>query len=93
MKLKLILGIAVLTITLSSGIAHAGVPFTNIEGVDGVALNLLAYPAVSDSAGTDSQVFSKPRFGIRYVNLNDVKTDWVSIGITDTFFKRLKVSC
>ena len=40
MKLvKIILGIAVLTIALSSGIAHAGVPFTNIEGVGGVALN------------------------------------------------------
>ncbi|MCX5642843.1 MAG: DUF3034 family protein [Candidatus Omnitrophica bacterium] len=92
MKLiKLVLGIAVLTITLSSGIARAGVPFTNIEGVGGVALNPLAYPA-SDSSGTGTQVFSKPRFGIWYVNLNDVKTDWTSIGIADTFFNRLEVS-
>ena len=94
MKLvKLILGIAVLTITLSSGIAYAGVPFTNIEGIGGVALNPLAYPA-SDSSGADTQSFSKPRFGIWYVNLpaNGVKTDWVSIGITDTLFKRLEVS-
>jgi len=93
MKLKLILGIAALTIALSSGIAHAGVPFTNIEGVGGVALNPLAYPA-SDSGGADTQAFSKPRFGIWYVNLpaNGVKTDWTSIGITDTLFKRLEVS-
>jgi len=93
MKLKLILGITVLTTTLFAGVAHAGVPFTNIEGVGGVALNPLAYPA-SDSSGADTQAFSKPRFGIWYVNLpaSGVKTDWTSIGITDTLFKRLEVS-
>ena len=81
----------VLATTLFAGVAHAGVPFTNIEGVGGVALNPLAYPA-SDSNGADTRVFSKPRFGIWYVNLDDVKTDWTSIGIADTLFKRLEVS-
>ncbi|MFH0795886.1 MAG: DUF3034 family protein [Candidatus Omnitrophota bacterium] len=91
-RIGLVLGVTLLTIVFSFGTLQAGVPFTNIEGVGGVALNPLAYPAVSDSSGADSQVLSKPRFGFWYVNLNDVKTDWVSIGIADTFFKRLEVS-
>ena len=90
MKLKLVLGIAVLAIALSSGIAHAGVPFTNVEGVGGIALNPLAYPA-SDSSEADTQTFSKPMFGIWYISLptKGVKTDWTSIGIADTLFKHL----
>ncbi|MFA5393368.1 MAG: DUF3034 family protein [Candidatus Ratteibacteria bacterium] len=90
---KLVFGIAVLAVALSSGIAYAGVPFTNIEGVGGVALNPLAYPAL-DSSGTDTQAFSKPRFGIWYVSLpaKGVKTDWTSIGISDTLFKHLEIS-
>ncbi|MFA6355825.1 MAG: DUF3034 family protein [Candidatus Omnitrophota bacterium] len=70
--------------------ARAGVPLNNLEGVGGIAFNPLAY-----TAGTkiESKVYSKPQFGAWYVNLNDVKIDWTSIGVAESLFnKRLEVS-
>jgi hypothetical protein len=72
--------------------ARADVPFTNIEGAGGVALNPVAYLAYTPGADKSQDLVSKPRFGIWNVNLSDVNVDWTSIGVTDTFFKRLEVS-
>ena len=75
----------------------AGAPFINLEGIGGVAFNPLAY--LADSDGEDSHfkigksdIIGKPRFGAWYVSLDKVKVDWTTIGVADTFFKRLEVS-
>lgn len=82
--------------------ARAGVPLNNLEGVGGIAFNPLAYTAGNkiesdektgaDKGITYKDVFSKPQFGVWYVNLNDVNIDWTTIGVAETFFKRLEVS-
>jgi hypothetical protein len=88
----------------SAGLAHAGAPFTNLEGVGGVAFNPLAYTAGSkaespDSADWKKEPFSglskyvaKPQFGTWYVNLNEANINWFAVGVADTFFDRLEVS-
>ena len=69
----------------------------------GVAFNPLAYTAGSSfdkDAAKDQgfgykDVFSKPQIGAWYVNLpNAARTgaDWTTVGIAETFFKRLEVS-
>lgn len=78
----------------------AGVPLTNMEGVGGIAFNPLAYPANGESTLSDpnssniGKWIGKPQFGIWYVNLGESKpeADWVSAGITETFFERIEVS-
>lgn len=96
---KLIIVTAMLFLVFGSltAKAFAGAPFINLEGVSGVAFNPLAY--LADSDGEDSHfkigntdIIGKPRFGAWYVNLGDVKVDWTTIGVADTFFKRLEVS-
>ena len=80
--------------------AIAGPPFNNLEGVGGIAFNPLAYLADSDGDNRinirTSDVLGKPRFGAFYVNLNDAAggkgIDWTTIGIADSFFKRVEVS-
>jgi hypothetical protein len=96
-SIKLFIAALVLTVVFSVKGAFAGAPFTNLEGVGGVAFNPLAYPA--DSSGDNSHlkagdldVLGKARFGGWHVNLGDVKVDWTAIGVADTFFKRLEVS-
>jgi len=86
----------VLTFSLTSNL-FAGAPFNNLEGVGGVAFNPLAY--LADSEGEEShfkigenEIAGLPRFGGWYVNLDDVKVDWTSIGIAETFFKRVEIS-
>jgi hypothetical protein len=95
--LKLFAAVLVLTVVFSVRGAFAGAPFVNLEGVGGVAFNPLAY--LADSSGEnshfkagDTDVLGKARFGGWYVNLSDVKVDWTTIGVADTFFKRLEVS-
>ncbi|MDD5044409.1 MAG: DUF3034 family protein [Candidatus Omnitrophica bacterium] len=78
-------------------VSEAGVPFNNLEGVGGVALNPLAYLADSGNEKDylkigDVDVLGKPRFGGWYVNLDDVKVDWTAFGVADTLFKRIEVS-
>jgi len=73
----------------------AGPPFTNLEGVGGVAFNPLAYLADSGEEFIkigDTNIVAKPRFGAWYVNLPKAKIDWESIGVATTLFKRLEVS-
>jgi len=96
-KIIIILAISVLVVVFYFNKSEAGVPFNNLEGVGGVALNPLAY--LADSSGDNSHfrigkvdVSGKPRFGGWYVNLGDVNVDWITLGIADTFFKRLEVS-
>lgn len=79
------------------GNVFAGQPFVNLEGVGGIALNPLAYLADSDGENShfkiaDIEVVGKPRFGFWYIRLSNVKADWTSVGVADTFFKRLEVS-
>jgi hypothetical protein len=95
--IKLFSVVLVAIVVFSVKGAFAGAPFTNLEGVGGVAFNPLAY--LADSSGEnshfkvgDTDVLGKARFGGWYVSLGDVKVDWTAIGITDTFFKRLEVS-
>jgi hypothetical protein len=96
-RFTFILAVICLAVVSCINKSEAGVPFNNLEGAGGVAFNPLAYPA--DSGGEDSHfrikgtdIIGKPRFGGWYVNLSQVKVDWVAFGIADTFFKRLEVS-
>jgi len=77
---------------LFAGAAFAGVPFINLEGVGGVAFNPLAYPAVTPTKDGSQDTVGKPRFGAWYVNLNGSDIDWFTVGVADTFFKRLELS-
>jgi hypothetical protein len=86
----ILLGIVILVITQITP-SFAGPPLNNLEGVGGIAFNPLAYTA-GTSAETGQNVYAKPQTGIWYVSLSDVKVDWTSIGIADTFFKRFEVS-
>ncbi len=93
----LVLAVLVVFTFLYADAVLADAPFNNLEGVGGIAFNPLAYPA--DSSGDDShlkigttEVVGKPRIGTWYINLGDVDVDWTTIGIADTFFKRLEVS-
>ena len=97
--IKYIISVVLLVLVFGSltSRAFAGAPFINLEGVGGVAFNPLAY--LADSDGEDSHfkigktdIIGKPRFGAWYVSLDKVKVDWTTIGVADTFFKRLEVS-
>ncbi|MBU4346324.1 MAG: DUF3034 family protein [Candidatus Omnitrophica bacterium] len=95
--LILVFVISALTAVSCFNKSEAAVPFNNLEGVGGVAFNPLAYLADSDGEDshfkiTNTDIIGKPRFGGWYVNLDDVKVDWTSLGIADTFLKRLEVS-
>lgn len=84
---------ATLTTLAFSGVALAGVPFNNLEGVGGVAFNPLAYlaGAAPEGAGTTA-LFSKAQFGVWHVNLNDSDVDWTTIGLAGNFSKRVELS-
>ena len=93
--------VIVLTVLSLSRLAFAGVPLNNLEGVGGIAFNPLAYPAGVPFETTDKEkndplavknIFSKPQFGGWYVNLGKAKIDWTSVGLAETFFKRLELS-
>lgn len=97
-KLSFVVAAMALSAVLFAGSAQADVPFVNLEGVGGVAFNPLAYPAVTAPKNGEEGVkigpvdIGKPRIGAWYTNLNEADIDWVSIGIADTFFKRLELS-
>ena len=76
-------------IVLGSSLSSAGVPFTNLEGVGGVAFNPLAYPAGTRQEG---RVFAGPQVGLWYVNLGEVSVDWTAIGFAETLFGRVEIS-
>ena len=83
---------AVVVSVLLAGVAHAGPPFVNLEGVGGIAFNPLAYPAVTPAKDDGQDLVAKPRIGAWYVNLNSSDIDWFTVGVADTFFKRLELS-
>lgn len=96
-QLRILAVLAALAVIFSLKQARAGAPFNNLEGAGGIAFNPVAY--LADSSGEDSHykigetvVIGKPRFGAWYVNLDDVNVDWTTVGVADTFFKRLEVS-
>jgi Protein of unknown function (DUF3034) len=91
-KVSLLAAAISLTAVLAAGSAHAGVPFINLEGVGGVAFNPLAYPAVTPDKDGSQDIVGKPRFGTWYANLNGSDIDWYTVGVADTFFKRLELS-
>ncbi len=79
---------------VSSGVARAGVPFINLEGVGGVAFNPVAYPAAEAEEGLKlgALEIAKPRIGAWYVNLNDSSIDWPTIGVATAFNRRVETS-
>ena len=93
-RIKLFLALASVMVIVTSKVVLAGPPLTNLEGVGGVALNPAAYLADSEESlfKADSVEVGKPRFGVWYVNLSDVNVDWTSIGVANSFFKRLELS-
>jgi hypothetical protein len=96
-KFILVLALFALTVVFSVKNVLAGPPLNSIEGKGGIAFNPLAYLADSDGEDShlkagDADIIGKPRFGIWYVSLGDVRVDWTAIGVADTFFKRLEVS-
>jgi hypothetical protein len=95
-KVKTVTGFLIVAALLANS-AFAGVPLTNLEGVGGVAFNPLAYPAnagssIGDPNGDLGKILGRPQVGGWYVNLGDVKVDWTSFGLAETFAKRLEVS-
>lgn len=96
-KVSFITVVMALTAVLFSGAAQAGVPFINHEGVGGAAFNPLAYPALSSQKeGEGLKVgpidIGKPRIGMWHINLNGTDIGQTTIGIADTFGKRLELS-
>ena len=94
-KFNLVAALLVLVSLFAAQKVFAGPPFNNLEGVGGVAYNPLAYPADSGEDFVkvgDTNILSKPRFGVWYVNLGDPKIDWTNIGVASTLFKRLEIS-
>jgi hypothetical protein len=91
-SVSIVMAVVALAAVLFTGSAQAGVPVVNLEGVGGVAFNPLAYPAATFGKDDGQDLVAKPRFGTWYVNLNGSDIDWTSIGIADTFFKRLELS-
>ncbi len=91
-KFSRIMAAASLSALLTTGLAYGGVPLVNLEGVGGVAFNPLAYTAATFSKDDGQGTVAKPRFGTWYVNLKDANVDWSTIGVADTFYKRVELS-
>lgn len=89
------LSIAVAFIGVSVMPAAAGPPFTNIEGVGGVALNPLAF--VSNSIKPEggglggSDIVSKPNLGYWHIGLGDSEIDWDTVGANISFWNVLEI--
>jgi hypothetical protein len=89
-------GAAAILVTLAAlpGVARAGVPFINLEGVGGVAFNPIAYPATDGKDGLKlgPVEIAKPRVGTWYVNLTAAKIDWTTVGIATAINNRVELS-
>jgi hypothetical protein len=94
-KMIYTLGAAVAFVGVSVMPAIAGPPFTNIEGVGGVALNPLAFVAngvKSDDGGLfGSGVVSKPNLGYWHIGLEDSDIDWEAVGGNISFFNMIEI--
>jgi len=96
-KFILVLGFLALTVVFSIKDVLAGPPLNSIEGKGGIAFNPLAYLADSDEKDShlragETDILGKPRFGVWYISLGDVRVDWTAIGVADTLFKRWELS-
>jgi hypothetical protein len=99
MKKLVMSSLIVLAGVFANPVVYAGVPLSNLEGVGGVAFNPLAYPAnpgtsLDDDSNSSSiwKHVGKPQLGSWYVHLGQSHIDWTTIGVSETFFKRLEVS-
>lgn len=84
-----------LSAVLFSGVAQAGAPLVNSEGVGGFAFNPLAYVAATpgeEGLKVGGLEIAKPRIGAFYINLDDKDIDWTTMGIATAFNKRVEVS-
>ncbi len=94
-KMMYSLSVAVAVLGLTAVPALAGPPFTNIEGVGGVALNPLAF--VSNSIKCEggglagSNIVSRPNIGTWHIGLGDSDIDWESIGANISFWGRIEL--
>lgn len=92
--------IAGAVLLVGTGVAHAGVPLNNVEGVGGIAFNPLAYTAGTAFDDTEKGTgigalkgaINKPQFGVWRIRLNDVKADWNTQSVATTVFDRLELS-
>lgn len=87
--------LALATFVASGGVARAGVPFINLEGVGGIAFNPLAYPAGNAAepiVAAGPVALAKPIIGAWYVNLEQSHIDWPTLGIATNLSGRLELS-
>lgn len=86
---------AVTFLGVSAVPALAGPPFTNIEGVGGVALNPLAFVAnaISCEGGGlgGSDYVSKPNIGYWHIGLGDASIKWDTFGANISLFERIEL--
>ena len=94
-KIMCSLGIVVSFMGMSALPAVAGPPFTNIEGVGGVALNPLAFVAngiKADGTGLfGSTVVSKPNVGYWHIGLGDSDINWEAVGANMSLWNVLDI--
>ena len=94
-KVMFTLGTAVTFIGVSILPAAAGPPFTNIEGVGGVALNPLAFVAnsvKSEGGGLGgSDIVSKPNIGYWHIGMGDSEIDWEAVGGNMSFWNVVEI--
>ncbi|MCB2183339.1 MAG: DUF3034 family protein [Desulfobulbaceae bacterium] len=96
MKKLYSLSLAVAFLGLTAMPALAGPPFTNVEGVGGVALNPLAFVANSISCEggglSGSDYVSKPNIGAWHIDLADsADIQWDTYGANMSFFERIEL--
>lgn len=87
--------LALATFVSSGGVARAGVPFINLEGVGGIAFNPLAYPAGNAAepiVAAGPVALAKPSVGAWYVNLDQAHIDWTTMGLATNLSGRLELS-
>lgn len=94
-KMMCTLGAAVAFVGVSVMPAVAGPPFTNIEGVGGVALNPLAFVAngvKSEGGGLGgSDIVSKPNLGYWHIGMEDSDIDWEAVGGNISLFNIVEI--
>jgi hypothetical protein len=95
MKKLIVSSLVILVSVFVNTVVLAGVPLNNLEGVGGIAFNPLAYPGgtySNEQKDSPGEFFSRPQIGAWNVHLGEVKIDWTTFGIAETFSKRLEIS-
>lgn len=79
----------------TAGLAMAGPPLTNVEGVGGVTLNPFAYVTNAIGEGETglggSDIVSMPNMGLWHITLSDSDIDWNTVGINLSLYNRLEL--